>query len=336
MSGLTQGRRKTSARSLDWFPIPDHGGPMSGALERIERGLGGAGIVERLAALRRSDLTTLLMAVISKRSAAVSPIALLDRFRQDAFVAPASADPRRRVEFERFAYEAAAAFDPVDLSPLAPLGTCAAVAPVSANLIEHTTRGREVVSDPSNVLALEAARRRAGRMAEEGKRAAPVRLCTSHRVVRTPRASGLGMLQHFGIFALLTSGRSRAGVSFELESIREHIRAHLSLMAHAGVGRPRVTLYDRSACQKEQLEQQVLAPLCEVHDLVGSVRTDRSGARTYYPGLSFQLDCDDTGANIADGGVVDWTARLLSNDRECCIISGCGIDRLLHPPAVAT
>jgi hypothetical protein len=31
---------------------------------------------------------------------------------------------------------------------------------------------------------------------------------------------------------------------------------------------------------------------------------------------------------VGDGGDVDWTARLTSNSKERCVISGLGVDRL--------
>ncbi|MDD9937824.1 MAG: hypothetical protein OXT09_29705, partial [Myxococcales bacterium] len=304
--------------------------PDSPAIARIERGLGAPGLARRLAHdLRRTDLATLLLDVFARRIRTLTPTALLERYRSDAFVEPAPGDPLARLDFERAAFAAAAAFVPLDLSPLAPLGACSTVAPVSPNLVEHTTRGREVVSDPSNVLALEAAHRRAAAITRDGKRAAPVALCTSHRVVRTPPAQGPGLLQHFRIFALLSSGRARAGIDFELDALRAHLQVHLALLRHVGIPHARLTLHDRSGRHADALAAHVIEPLASDHALSAHVQADRDGAHSYYPGLSFSLDHGETGQNLADGGGVDWTAQLLANRRERCIISGCGVDRLL-------
>ena len=54
---------------------------------------------------------------------------------------------------------AAEQFEAVELSPLAPLGVCSVVGLASQNKIVSALRGTEVVSDPTNVLALECARR---------------------------------------------------------------------------------------------------------------------------------------------------------------------------------
>ena len=62
------------------------------------------------------------------------------------------------------------------------MGTCTSVGPVHENRIVSTVRSSEVVSDPCNVLALEAAlRRRAG--------ADQVHLASCHRVLRAQRFS---------------------------------------------------------------------------------------------------------------------------------------------------
>ncbi len=88
-------------------------------------------------------------------------------------------------------------------------------------------------------------------------------------------------------------------------------------------------MHDRSGRHADALTVHVIEPLASDHALSAHVQTDREGARSYYPGLSFSLDHGETGQNLADGGIVDWTAQLLANRRERCIISGCGVDRLL-------
>ena len=47
-------------------------------------------------------------------------------------------------------------YEPVELSPLAPLGTSSVVGTVHQNKVVSTSRNSEVLSDPTNVLALEA------------------------------------------------------------------------------------------------------------------------------------------------------------------------------------
>src|SRR6185436_12731596 len=94
---------------------------------------------------------------------------------------------------------AAEAFEAIELSPLAPLGACSVVGPTSQNKIVSALRGTEVLSDPTNVLALECALRLRRNAAEI------VRLATCQRCVRAqevPKKSGYS--PHFRIFCLAT------------------------------------------------------------------------------------------------------------------------------------
>ena len=84
------------------------------------------------------------------------PADLLAQYRRDGFVAPSGLDQRLVNTLDRLALEAAEGYDAVLLSPVAPLGVNSVVAPTSQDRTVTTTRGSEVVSDPTNVLALEA------------------------------------------------------------------------------------------------------------------------------------------------------------------------------------
>ena len=61
---------------------------------------------------------------------------------------------------------------------------------------------------------------------------------------------------------------------------------------------------------------------------------ERDAARTrgagYYAGAAFRIAVDIGGdeLELADGGVVDWTARLLGDRRERVVVSGLGVERL--------
>jgi hypothetical protein len=102
----------------------------------------------------------LLDALSTRLAEARSPADVARQYRDDRFVRPSEADPRTFLTIDRLAYEAAAAFEPIELSPLAPLGTCASVAPCSQNEIVSTMRGTEVVLGRVERLALECASRR--------------------------------------------------------------------------------------------------------------------------------------------------------------------------------
>ena len=101
---------------------------------------------------------------------------------------------------------------------MAPLGTCSAVGPVSQDRVISTTRGSEVVSDPTNVLALEAASRR------QRTGAPTVSLASCHRVLRGQPFDAPGLFQHFRLFALVTSARDRGSARTEAAMLTTHLR----------------------------------------------------------------------------------------------------------------
>jgi hypothetical protein len=86
------------------------------------------------------------------------------RWQHDRFVRPAASDPRRLAAVESRLWQLLPVrFTGIELSPVAPLGTCSAVAPISQNRVVASVRNTEVVSDSTNALAVEAAARRRGR-----------------------------------------------------------------------------------------------------------------------------------------------------------------------------
>jgi hypothetical protein len=52
----------------------------------------------------------------------------------------------------------------------------------------------------------------------------------------------------------------------------------------------------------------------------------RTKSRGYYAGAALGLDADDT--DIGDGGLTDWTARLMSDGKERCLTSCVSTERL--------
>ncbi len=126
-----------------WALVPDD------ARASLERGLS------------PTDLQTMLLATTRVRAGRVTPSRLMNRWSEDRFVQPSRHDPRKIAHIETCLWDLLpAAFQGIELSPLAPLGTCSSLASVSQNRIVSTVRGTEVLSDPTNALAVEAATRR--------------------------------------------------------------------------------------------------------------------------------------------------------------------------------
>ena len=141
-----------------------------GAEERIWRAMP-AGTREALTRdLSPTDLQTLLIAVARARADRAAPADVLRRWQHDRFVRPAACDPRRVAAVEARLWQLLpAGFTGIELSPVTPLGTCTAVAPVSQNRIVATVRNTEVVSDSTNALTVEAATRRRTQLTHDAK-----------------------------------------------------------------------------------------------------------------------------------------------------------------------
>jgi hypothetical protein len=279
-----------------------------------------AGTYEALTSrLPASRLWSLLLEVLEARAATRSCAALVDQWDRDRFVQPASLDQRTLVDVDRHLLAAASAFEAIELSPVAPLGVCSAMGRASQNKILSALRGTEVVSDPTNVMALECARR---------LRRDPttiVRLATSHRCVRAQEIPKVrGMTANFRIFCLASAGIEQQNHAFIVDAVAEQMRVTLDMfdaLEQHGFAFPgrRVTVL--ASASKSALGDRIA-------DKLGRDEVARAGLdHQYYDGLRFQIaarSMEGAEIPIADGGSFDWVAKLTSNRRAVFVASGLG------------
>jgi hypothetical protein len=248
---------------------------------------------------------------------------LMEQWTRDGFTAPAYVDQRTLVALDAHLLEAANGFEAVELSPLAPLGSCSAVGLASQNKIVSALRGTEVVSDPTNVLALECARR---------LRADPsqvVRLATCHRCVRAQEVPKQpGFAPHFRIFCLATAGRERQDHAFVVAALSEHI-ATMSLaldrLEQHGYAFPDRSITVLATPERGASGDRIAAAV------PGAVR-ERLDHR-YYGGLRFQISARSTLGTpvpLIDGGAFDWVGKLAANQRLVFVASGMGAQLAAH------
>ncbi|MFD8594976.1 hypothetical protein ACFV1L_08240 [Kitasatospora sp. NPDC059646] len=262
---------------------------------------------------------------------------MLRRYRTDRFVTPAPTP----FALLRRAEDALLAALPDDfrmltLSPLVPLATHTAVATVDPRKVVATVRGSEVAADPTNGLALEAARRRTRALTLDPRSAVPVRLAASQRVVRAQHFDAPGMLAHFQLFALATAGRDTGALAFEQQHLLEHLQFAVRALARAGVTRTgiRITCLDEAAAPLLARARTELSGTPGV-DIVED--PDRKTGRGYCTTLCYKLcaTVDGRPLEVGDGGFVNWTQPLVGSRKERLLIGGLGIDRLaatLAPP----
>jgi hypothetical protein len=268
--------------------------------------------------LAPTELWSLLLDVAQQRAAQRSAATVQQQWARDRFVSPAYIDQRTLNELDRHLLEAASAFEALELSPLAPLGTCSAIALTSQNRTVSTVRGTEVVSDPTNLLALESARR----LHEHPSKT--VRLATSHRCVRAQRfPKQPGFAAHFRLFCLSSAGHERKDHGLLVDSLCEHIDTHLhalDLLEQRGYSFPDVSVKILASEQRQVLGARVAAG-------ISAPSTLETLEHHYYDGLRFMIGAgSQSGAHLPliDGGCFDWLRKLSSNNKLVFVASGMG------------
>jgi gamma-glutamylcyclotransferase (GGCT)/AIG2-like uncharacterized protein YtfP len=192
--------------------------------------------------------------------------------------------------------------------------------PTSQNKVLSALRGTELVSDPTNVMALECARRL------HRDPAAVVRLATSHRCVRAqPIPKRRGLTANFRIFCLVSAGLERKNSGFVVGAVAEQMSTMLQALDQLeqhGFAFPdrRVTVLARE--DKIALADRIAAKLQGVD--VTRALLDHP---YYNQGLRFQIAARSNEGDeipLIDGGVFDWVAKLASNRKAVYVASGLG------------
>ena len=309
---------------------------MTSITDRIERELGMPGLAERLGEhLEPSDMQSLLLDVYRRLVRRRSTASVLADYTRNRFVEPSPVSPARYVEWERLALSLLPnGFDAIELSPVCPLGASAAMGGLEQDRVISTIRNTEVVSDSTNVLALETAVRRRALKQNAARTAAPVHLAASHRLVRGQRYTGPGLAQHFRVFSLCSGGRDGGSFRFEMEALELHIAFYLA--AIRGFIGPSLTLDVSltlldSASTLTAAADSLIARVRERFGVAAAIDPTRTAGRGYYRTVCFWIhssSADGEKSHLCDGGCVDWTQRLLSDAKERLVISGIGTDRV--------
>jgi hypothetical protein len=309
---------------------------MSDISRRVEQEAGIADLAAILAdRLEPADLHSLLLEVYRRRAARRSAAAVLSDFTSNRFVRPGATDPKLLLDWERVAFSfLPIEFVAVELSPLCPLGTNSVIATISQNKSVVTARNLEVVSDATSVLALECAVRRRALLATAPRSSEAVHLAASHRLLRPQFYANPQALPHFRVFNLCSAGREAGANRFESAALAQHVRFYLQALTSflSGEASFRVTVTDlASDPPREWWLSTALAPLAdEFRKVEFCFDQNRSAGRGYYHEVCFHVHETSSGqpVELADGGAVDWTQKLLNNAKERLFISGIGSERV--------
>ena len=298
-------------------------------LERIERELELPGLVDRLAQrIQQADLHSLLLELFRRRAESRTPADLLADWSSNRFVHAAKTDPRALARFDAAAFAALpAGFEALELSPVCPLGTSSVLATVHQDKALASIRSVEVLSDATNVLALECAVRRRALLRADRKSTAAVQLAASHRHLRSQSLPGPHFFAHFRLFALCSAGRDARGAPFAARALDAHLGFYARIVREflGPEFAVRVALTDLASPEPRVSWRRAL-PGVEV-----GFDQSRESGRGYYTELCFKIHARrGTGdwLELGDGGCVDWTAKLLSNAKERLFISGISSERI--------
>jgi len=279
------------------------------------------------ASLTGSELNTFLLELFKQRAKKIVPAELLKDFEKNRFTAPAKINTIDFQEFELWCLKQMKhkGFLPVTLSPLTAFASCSAVGFVDQNNVMTALRGTEVVSDATNVFAL--------LIASEFKKKkgnSLTKYVTSHRHVRSQAFSNPAFTSHFSILCLATGGLDTGSYTFELEQLSDHMTAHLSILSNE-FGYENLSLVIYLKDDNKTLHQKVEAVLKKINGLASIKIENQINAGDYYKLIQFKFFLAHNGeqVNLSDGGLVDWTQKLIPNKKHRLIISAVGTE-LIH------
>jgi hypothetical protein len=275
-----------------------------------------------------SETTPVLLELARRQVARRRAADLVAQLKRDLFVRPSALDLRLVHQLDGLALTAASEYEAVLLSPVAPLGSCSVVAPTSQDRTLTTNRGSEVVSDPTNLMALLSAER-LGK--DPGQR---VQLCTVHQTLRAQPLPPLpGYSRHFRLLALTEAGPARAEDGFEVDAVTRAIvvfdRLFDAAASALGCRFPERRASVRTTGARETLGRRLADRLASTLPHVRVVH--RPLDQPYYNGLRVMFGADSTAGEhvaIGDVGLFDWVAKLTANRRQRFVAAGFGLQQL--------
>lgn len=305
-------------------------------IERIQTLLGCPDLLESVVEnCKLSDLQSFLLEVYRRKTEKLNAKQVLEQYSHNRFVKPAKVEIKQMMAFDFLAFSLLSYnFEILELSPLAPLGSCSAVAPIDQNNILSTIRNTEVCSDPTNVLALESSLRRQ----QLHDKTSRIRLCTSQKAVRCQDFKIPHCFACFRLFCLTSAGKDEGSFKFELEELYEHLSYFAKLFKKTEELNLEVkdltifiTVLDEG--RKDALKNRVIDKLNKQYPAV-KVQFDqtRTSGLNYYKDVCFHIfGRTSSGEDImlVDGGFTNWTQLFLNNGKERFLISGFGSERFL-------
>lgn len=284
-----------------------------------------------------SELNSLMLNIFSTKAADLKPADVLKGHLSNRFTRASEVSPQNFLAFDRLCYSLLPeGFHAVELSPLAPLGTCASMAPVHQNNIVSTLRNSEVVADATNVMALECAARRKKILLKKPKSTEEIKLACSQRVVRAQKLEREEHLANFRVFSLCSAGRDEGHLSFEIRNLSEQIRFYLILIEELSKKAPikncKIKLFQLGDLDHRSIIDDIRNLVSHFRNTELLIEKPEEASTNYYEHLRFMIDLENEqglSMNYVDGGFTSWTQELLGSRKERLLISGIGSELIL-------
>jgi len=281
--------------------------------------------------LSGSELNSVLLEVFNKYIQQETPSSLLKKYEGNRLVKPVPIDIIKCKEDELNCYKILAAqeFEPIELSPVAQMGTSSIMATVNQKKVLTALRGAEVQADPTNAIALHySLQKKKGKLENKTHNYGNI-----SRVIRTQAFSNPNFNPHFSVLCLVSCGKDTGSFNFEKKELLKHLTTSYEICK---------TIY----CL-EQIYFEIIpckgynsfSPL--IVDTISYIQEKEKGFKVsivepdsdnnYYYGFRMKLKTTLNGViyEIGDGGLLDWTQQLLANKKERMMTMGIGV-QMLH------
>ena len=305
---------------------------MNAIPEKILAKLGDTKLIEKLSSLPKSEFNSLLLKIFQSQARNTTPTEMLRAFQTNRFCVPSELDPAayHALETEFLSAAQNQNIKAVLLSPAAPFASSSVFGCVDQNNVVSAARGVEILSDPTNMLAVIIADQLKNKKADNKN---GLHCCTTARVLRAQVfPNKKGYYSHFGIFCIVSSGLDNGSYSCEKELLSTQLVFYKNFLSEKYDAKLSVILRKRRGYTDADGFFDKMAELVKNKFPEVPIEIDfEDEGNNYYRGINYNIimERDDQKIEIGDGGFVDWIQKMTNNKKERCLISGIGLDRLL-------
>lgn len=193
------------------------------------------------------------------------------------------------------------------------LGSCSIISKVDQNNVISATRGLELISDSTNMLAIYLANRIKNKTIDNTKNS--VNLSAACRVTRGQMFKSTAFVPHFSLFILFSSGKDTGSYGFEKDAIARHMEFYISYFGEKLGHELKVSLNIRNGyTDKMGFIDRIHCHLREMYPHIDFMVNREETDNSYYQGVNFKISVNDV--EIVDGGFVAGHKSCLATKKN--------------------